>query len=312
MAAPSNTNPQSSVRKRSRIGRFFGGLASDLGEASICMGLGMRTALAPGLLSRSALLGSVLGGFWLWLFWHYLAKIAGFSVAGASTLVMGLIVPFGGITQYALVNMPAPTTTNNFFGSVGPSSYNAGVQLFNLGSIMVYVFALAAVVMVLLWAMAYLVSTGLASRALFWQRLRDATRRNYPALQESSSPGPDVGLVAPRRMRRAALVIGLFVPFVSGVLLIGLICYAIVRLFFGSLMGDWLTPGQRSVVLRQCVGASVALGAMMLLLALVPLLNLLIPVLWGTAAGHMYYRAAARMNLAARTASAASSPSSLS
>jgi hypothetical protein len=291
LTVPSSTNSKSHVRNRSRIGSFFAALASDLGEAAICLGLGIRTALAPALLLRSAILGGLLGGFWFWLFWQHLSNIGEFSIMAAATLVMGLILPLGGVAQRALVSTPVTATTSTVFDSLGHSTYNAGVHLFNIGSILVYVLALSAVVVALLWALAYLASSGLVSRSVLWQHIRDRTRRSYPALQAISPPDQDIDPIRPRHLRRVALVIGLLVPFVSGVLLIGLICYAVVRLFFDSLMRDRLTPGQRPRVLRKCVGPSVALGFMVIVVALIPVLNLLTPVLLGSAAGHMYYRA---------------------
>lgn|GEM_PF-6930649 len=284
-----------------------------LSEASICMSLGVRSALSPPLLLRTVVTGGLIGMGWLWFFWLHVSKLFEVALACSATLVLGLLVPLGSITQYTLAPTPAVLTTNTALDALGAQFYNLGAQLLNVGSVLVHILAFAAIVLVVLWSLAYLVSGALIARTLFWQRLQERVRRGYPSLADIPV-ALDVPRRRPSRLAIAVSIVGLFIPIVSGVLLVGLLCYWLVRVFFTSVVADSLTREQRTAVLGDSVGVSVLLGALLLLTALIPVVNLITPVLGGAAATHMYRRAAHRLSqsVAARSADTRTSQPSTS
>lgn len=276
-------------------------------EAAVCLGLGVGTLRSARLLMRSAAIGALVGAIWVAMFWQHFATLFDLALACAATLVVGLLLPLGVVTQYALLPTPPPVTTSTLFGSsLGTQTYNFGAQLLNIGTVLAYVLAFAAAVLVLLWVLAYVLTSGIVGRLLYGRTLQAHVARAYPSLDAATRFG---ARPRPRRLARATLVVGLLVPFVSLGLLLGLLCYGMVRVFFRGAVAHALTPAQRTAVLRNCVGASVLLGAMLLCMALLPVVNLLTPMLGAAAATHLYRREAGRaMARSAACAPAAARP----
>lgn len=257
-------------------------------EAFICLGLALRSSLRPGILIGSAGLCLLMTSLWGWLFYahfEFIAKAAGliatFVVMGAATL--GLLPSISG----------GPATISAM-ASIAPA----------LALMAVYAALLAVAIVVVLYAGAVVLSIRLSLRWVLMGRLKARARSRYPSLLQRQPAAADL-LRAGRYHLGPWLGIGLgpllylLIPVVNGVLLLMLLAYLNVRFLVPTALAGLASGAEQMRVVRAQRGALIAFGLLILMLALVPVLNLLLPALLGGGVCHLAYRGLDRLDAAA-------------
>ncbi|MGX5725239.1 hypothetical protein ACWKWZ_09335 [Metapseudomonas otitidis] len=257
-------------------------------EAFICLGLALRSSLRPGILIGSAGLCLLMTSFWGWLFYahfEFIAKAAGliatFVVMGAAAL--GLLPSISG----------GPATISAM-ASIAPA----------LALMALYAALLAVAIVVVLYAGAVVLSIRLSLRWVLMGRLKTRARSRYPSLLQRQPAAADL-LRAGRYHLGPWLGIGLgpllclLIPVVNGVLLLMLLAYLNVRFLVPTALAGLASGAEQMRVVRVQRGALIAFGLLILMLALVPVLNLLLPALLGGGVCHLAYRGLDRLDAAA-------------
>ncbi|WAF86576.1 EI24 domain-containing protein [Metapseudomonas otitidis] len=254
-------------------------------EAFICLGLALRSSLRPGILIGSAGLCLLMTSLWGWLFYahfEFIAKAAGliatFVVMGAAAL--GLLPSISG----------GPATISAM-ASIAPA----------LALMAVYAALLAVAIVVVLYAGAVVLSIRLSLRWVLMRRLKTRARSRYPSLLQRQPAAADL-LRAGRYHLGPLLGIGLgpllclLIPVVNGVLLLMLLAYLNVRFLVPTALAGLASGAEQMRVVRVQRGALIAFGVLILMLALVPVLNLLLPALLGGGVCHLAYRGLDRLD----------------
>jgi len=254
-------------------------------EAFICLGLALRSSLRPGILIGSAGLCLLMTSFWGWLFYthfEFIAKAAGLI---ASFVIMGAA---------ALGLLPSV--------SGGPATISAMANIAPALALMaVYAALLAVAIVVVLYAGAVVLSIRLSLRWVLMGRLKTRARSRYPSLLQRQPAAADL-LRAGRYHLGPWLGIGLgpllclLIPVVNGVLLLMLLAYLNVRFLVPTALAGLASGAEQMRVVRAQRGALIAFGLLILMLALVPVLNLLLPALLGGGVCHLAYRGLDRLD----------------
>jgi hypothetical protein len=168
----------------------------------------------------------------------------------------------------------------------------------------VYAALLAVAIVVVLYAGAVVLSIRLSLRWVLMGRLKTRTRSHYPSLLQRQPATTDL-LRAGRYHLGPWLGIGLgpllclLIPVVNGVLLLMLLAYLNVRFLVPTALAGLASGAEQMRVVRVQRGALIAFGLLILMLALVPVLNLLLPALLGGGVCHLAYRGLDRLDAAA-------------
>ncbi|WP_165670792.1 EI24 domain-containing protein [Metapseudomonas otitidis] len=261
-------------------------------EAFICLGLALRSSLRPGILIGSAGLCLLMTSFWGWLFYahfEFIAKAAGLI---ASFVIMGAA---------ALGLLPSV--------SGGPATISAMANIAPALALMaVYAALLAVAIVVVLYAGAVVLSIRLSLRWVLMGRLKTRTRSHYPSLLQRQPATTDL-LRAGRYHLGPWLGLGigigigpllcLLIPVVNGILMLMLLAYLNVRFLVPAALAGLASSAEQMRVVRAQRGALIAFGLLILMLAVVPVLNLLLPALLGGGVCHLAYRGLDRLDAAA-------------
>ncbi|MCP1618731.1 MULTISPECIES: EI24 domain-containing protein [Pseudomonadaceae] len=264
-------------------------------EAFICLGLALRSSLRPGILIGSSGLCLLMTSFWGWLFYihfEFIAKAAGLI---ASFVIMGAA---------ALGLLPSV--------SGGPATISAMANIAPALALMaVYAALLAVAIVVVLYAGAVVLSIRLSLRWVLMGRLKTRTRSHYPSQLQRQPAATDL-LRAGRYHLGPWLGLGigigigpllcLLIPVVNGVLMLMLLAYLNVRFLVPDALAGLASGAEQMRVVRAQRGALIAFGLLILMLAVVPVLNLLLPALLGSGVCHLAYRGLDRLDAAAGTA----------
>ena len=257
---------------------------SAFGEAFICLGLALRSSLRPGILLRSSGLCVAVFGLWSWVFYAHFGLIA--QAAG----LISLFVVYGAAVLGFLPSLGGGTGVSGM-AAIGPA----------LGMLVVYAALLTVAMIVVLYVGAIVLSIRLALRWVLMGSLRARALEQYPRLAQRT-PGEGNLLQAGRFHLGPWLGLGigpllcLAVPLVNGVLLLLLLAYLNVRFLTPAALSGLASGEEQMQAVRRQRGAIVAFGLLILLLALVPVLNLLLPALLGAGSCHLAYRGLDRLD----------------
>lgn len=252
-------------------------IASAFGEAFTCLGLALRDSLRPGILLRSSGLCLLAFGVWSWVFYSYFEQIA--TLAGW----ISFVVIYGGAALGLIPSLAG--------GSGGGMGGIAGA----LAMLILYVAALTLVMLVTLYAGVIVLSIRLALPWLLMAPLRSRSLRHYPSLS-GRSPAPTQRLrglryrLGPWLGITAGLLLCLLIPLINGLLVLILLAYLNVRFLAPPALSRLASGAEQLTAIDQQRGAMAAFGLLMFLLALVPVLNLLLPALLAGGACHLAYR----------------------
>lgn len=247
------------------------------GEAVICLTLALRSSLRPGIVLRSSGLCLLMFGLWSWVFYAHFELIA--KAAG----LLSIFVVYGAATLGFLPSL-----------SGGSGGGMAGIAP-ALAMLLVYAAILTAAVIVVLYIGLIVLSIRLALRWVLMDSLRARALERYPQLA-TRTPGEANLLHSGRFHLGPWLGIGigpllcLAVPVINGVLLLLLLAYLNVRFLVPAALSGLASGTEQMQAVRSQHGATIAFGLLILLLAVVPVLNLLLPALLGAGSCHLAYR----------------------
>ena len=256
-----------------------------LREASACIGLGLRDTRHEGMWWRSGLLCMVVLLLWLGLyiyFGQFFLELSGMLALVSVTGLLGVGVLDGVGT---LASGPATVTQmGNITGGLG----SLVKSLLSIGQIALALLALAIFFYVLVFIVGAISTARLPLRALLLGRARKVVARRYPSWQPPSDLSSLVS--RPSWGKRLLLLLSLLIPVWAMCVLIAWLLAWNVRLVYGAAADGVLDQQQRQAASRLQGPAIVALGVMLCLLMLVPILNLLLPALLCTSVCHLQRR----------------------
>ncbi|UMZ12760.1 EI24 domain-containing protein [Pseudomonas sp. MPFS] len=256
------------------------GITRACGEALTCLALALRSSLRPGILLRSSLLCLIVFGLWTWAFYSNFQLIS--IVSGA----ISLFVVYGA----AVIGF-----VPGISGSGGASVAGMGAIAPALATLLIYAGLLAVAVIVALYTGMIILSIRLMLRWVLMGSLRQRALRQYPHLQ-GRTPAPGNMLRGARYYLMPWLSLGLgpllclLIPFVNGMLLMLLLAYLNVRFLSAPALAGLASGEEQLQAIRQQRGAMAAFGLLIFVIALVPVLNLLVPALLGAGTCHLAYR----------------------
>ncbi|GAA5013433.1 EI24 domain-containing protein [Massilia kyonggiensis] len=249
---------------------FFLRWYAALVEALWCMLLGLRSSFSNGLWWRSACLCIAVLAFWIWFYWHFAKQIfiavGAISIMGTYGALLLGFVEVGGGGGGSVVSM----------GGIG-----AG-----FAQILLYAAAVAAALYVFVFAFLVLTTIRLPLNSLFMDRSADAVARHY-----RNMPAPEVRTAGRITLKQYALLVGcLFVPILSGWVLLLLAVYLNVRLPYASAVRRVHGKVRGRLPLHDHFPPLLMLGVLTVLAVLVPVLNLLLPAVMCTSVLHLVRR----------------------
>lgn len=264
-------------------------IGSAFGEALTCLALALRSSLRPGIVLRSSFLCLLAFGLWTWLFYNHfelISIISGylslFIVGGGA--VLGFIPTGGGL------GLASGASVGAGGGFAGMASV-AGV----LGMLVIYAALLTLAVIAMLYLCLIVLSIRLALRWSLMGSLRERALRQYPHLAQRAR-GPSQILSGARYFVAPWLGLGigpllcLLIPVINGALLIVLLAYLNVRFLSAPALSGIASGSEQLQAVGQQRGAMIFFGLLIFLIALVPVVNLLVPALLGAGACHLAYR----------------------
>lgn len=161
-------------------------------------------------------------------------------------------------------------------------------SLLSIGQIALALLALATFFYVLVFIVGAISTARLPLRSLLLERARKVVARRYP----SWKPPSDLSAVVskPSWGKRILLLLSLLIPVWAMFVLIAWLLAWNVRLVYGAAADGVLDQEQRQALSRLQGPAIFALGLLLCLLMLVPVLNLLLPAMLCTSVCHLQRR----------------------
>lgn len=270
-----------------RLKARFHALLLAFGEAFTCLALALRSSLRPGILLGSSGLCLLLFGLVSWLFYaHY-------ELLGSAAGLLSLFVVYGAAVLGLLPGISGSAAGIPGMAGIAPA----------LALLLLLAAALTLLILALLYVGLILLGIRLSLRWVLMGSLRRRALQAYPQLAgRRSDEGPSLlGLryrIAPWLGLGIGPLLCLLVPLLNGVLLLLLFAYLNVRLLMPAAFAGIASGRQQMQAVRQQRGAICAFGLLVLLLACVPLINLLLPALFGAGTCHLAYRGLLRAEAA--------------
>lgn len=247
-------------------------------EATICIGQGLRDAASVRLLALSAMLCVVPMLAWGWVYYQYNELI------GATLLVLGMVGAYGlllgGFQGFIVLPSGGNSASASALGGVG--SLLSGAQA------LILVAAILAALYVLVYLFLVICTARAATPSLL---LPSATRRVLGRLgpMPAAQVIPMAGASSPWRTTLLLLAL-CCIPAVAGFLLVAGLCYLNVRLIYGGIARSTGPGTDLAASLQWRWRPLLLIGAFLLLLVAVPVLNLTVPVLMCTAVARLAFR----------------------
>ena len=254
-------------------------------EAFTCIGLGLRDARHAGLWWRSALWCMAVFALWLGLyscFGRFFVELSAMLALVSVTGLLGLGVMDGVGT---LANGPATVSQmGNIAGGLG----SAAKALLSIGQIALALLALAAFFYVMVFIVGAIGTARLPLRCLLLERAKAVVARRYVVWQAPGSQ--DASAARPAWRRRLLLLLSLLIPVWAMCVLISYLLAWNVQMIYGAAAAEVLSAEQETALRREQRPVIFALGLLLCLLMLVPVLNLLLPALLCTSVCHLQRR----------------------
>ncbi|MGF6118518.1 hypothetical protein ABIE30_003826 [Janthinobacterium lividum] len=254
-------------------------------EAFMCVGLGLRDARHAGLWWRSALWCMAVVALWLGLygyFGRFFVELSAMLALVSVTGLLGLGVMDGVGT---LANGPA---TLSQMGNIAGGLGSAAKALLSIGQIALVLLALAAFFYGMVFIVGAIGTARLPLRWLLLERAKAVAARRYVAWQAPA--GLERSAAPPAWRRHLLLLLSLLIPVWAMCVLISYLLAWNVQMVYGAAAEDVLGAEQQAALRREQRPAIFALGLLLCLLMLVPVLNLLLPAVLCTSVCHLQRR----------------------
>lgn len=254
-------------------------------EAFTCIGLGLRDARHAGLWWRSALWCMAVVALWLGLygyFGRFFVELSAMLALVSVTGLLGLGVMDGVGT---LANGPA---TLSQMGNIAGGLGSAAKAMLSIGQIALALLALAALFYVVVFIGGAIGTARLPLRWLLLERAKVVVARRYVAWQAPACL--DASAARPAWRRRLLLLLSLLIPVWAMCVLISYLLAWNVQMVYGAAAENVLDAEQQAALRREQRPAIFALGLLLCLLMLVPVLNLLLPAVLCTSVCHLQRR----------------------
>ncbi|MFO1251135.1 MAG: EI24 domain-containing protein [Inhella sp.] len=253
-------------------------------EAFVCLTLGGRDALKPGVLWRSLQIWLLVLVFWGTVLFIWRQEIWQAAQTGLSLLAMGLAMalfsPQGGVGSVA--GMAHAGIGMGALVVIGALLTQPPVGTVITGLVILLVFMLLASL-----------SVRVLTEFLLMGRVQAQCRRRYPEL-ENQAPMPWLsGLMESAKLWVILLVGGLMcllVPLLGGLLLAALCAYLNARSLVGEALDGVASPQEQRAFVRSHRMSLLLLGLALPVLLLVPLVGLLAPGWLGASVCHLGMR----------------------
>jgi hypothetical protein len=254
-------------------------------EALTCVGLGLRDACHAGLWWRSALWCMAVVALWLGLyayFGRFFVELSAMLALVSVTGLLGLGVMDGVGT---LANGPA---TLSQMGNIAGGLGSAAKALLSIGQIALALLALATLFYVMVFIVGAIGTARVPLRWLLLERAKAVVARRYVAWQVPA--GLDASAIRPTWWRRLLLLLSLLIPVWAMCVLISYLLAWNVQAIYGAAAEKVLSVEQQMALRREQRPVIFALGLLLCLLMLIPVLNLLLPALLCTSVCHLQRR----------------------
>lgn len=254
-------------------------------EALTCVGLGLRDARHAGLWWRSALWCMAVVALWLGLYGYFGRFFVELSAVLALVSVTGLLGlgVMDGVGP--LANGPA---TLSQMGNIAGSLGSAAQALLSIGQIALALLALATLFYVMVFIVGAIGTARLPLRWLLLERARTVAARRYAGWQAPT--GLELSAARPAWWRRLLLPLSLLIPVWAMCVLISYLLAWNVQAIYGAAAEEVLSVEQQAALRRAQRPAIFALGLLLCLLMLIPVVNLLLPALLCGSVCHLQRR----------------------
>ena len=271
-----------------RIKGFFRALSAGVREASLCFALGLRESLAPRLLLPSAgwcLLVSCICGYVFYVNFAAICEFCGWLSAFAAL----------GVANFAIL-APASATPSIGMGVDPLAFFNLGVGVLQLA---LYIAAFFTAMMVMLFLGLLLIGLRLVIHLGFFQKVRACVQQRYPGVAAdcratSRTPWREARYGPARWLGLSRWTLAsLLIPLYNGALIILSLPFVHMRLLLTPAIGGCADAREQLAIAKAARVRILFLGLFNMLLACVPVLNLLLPATLSASACHLYMRALA-------------------
>lgn len=185
----------------------------------------------------------------------------------------------------ALANGPATVSQmGNIAGGLG----SAAKAMLSIGQIALALLALAAFFYVMVFIVGAIGTARLPLRWLLLERAKAVVARRYVAWAPPA--GLDASAARPAWRRRLLLLLSLLIPVWAMCVLISYLLAWNIQMVYGAAAEEVLGAEQQAALRREQRPAIFALGLLLCLLMLVPVLNLLLPAVLCTSVCHLQRR----------------------
>ena len=265
-------------------------LRSALRESVQCLGLALRDSLRPTIVVRSCMLCLLVFAGVTWLYFAHFD-----SLVLLSGLLSAYIVTGGSFFAAATAMFAGTSST------AGMASLASVVFIYPLFlGVAVYIVALATIMLVLLFPLLVLLGIHVILHAARGALVHGQARKRYPHLRQ---PGPtieDQRLGEAKRSWKttAVIVIGLCIPGINFLVLLGLLAYLNIRSLVPWALYDVANGAEMHQLIAQQRMSMLLFSLMMLPIACIPVLNLLLPGMLGAGTAHLACRGLERVRAA--------------
>lgn len=275
------------------IKRFFRAIGMGASEAVICFVLGLKESLIPSLLIRSAGWCLLVGTACIYGFYNQFSEIALFCVWIALFSAMS-------VTNFAVFGAVA-SAAGVVTGSVAAVNPIPWLNLLaGVGQVAVYLTVYFVLFFSILFFTCMMLGVRLVIHMGFFQRVQLLVEGGYPSLV-TKGQGQSVSALLAARYRPTKwlgvsgwTLMGLLIPLYNGILILLSLPYLSMRLLLAPAIARYADGEEQLKVIRAQRVSVLFLGIFNLLLACVPLVNLLLPVTLSASACHLYMRALVR------------------
>lgn len=255
-----------------RLKRTFIAIRSAAREAGVCFALGLKDSLHPGILLPSIWLSLLVTLIGTGLFVYFFTDIL--KLCGYAALFTALSV-----ANFALLPTLATTSSNVVFVPDPFALFNAFAGMVQL---VLYLAAYTGIFFVILFCACVLLGIRLGAPRVLLPSVRKRLGAGYGMTLSTGAPTDSLWSAANRSLPTWLGISGwtmacLLIPVYNGVLMLLGLLYLNIRFLLPAAIKGWSDGAEQLQVIRARNGTLLLFGLLMALLALIPVLNLLLP-----------------------------------